>query len=159
MREYSRVIQAFIFLAVTLLVDAIDLTEAVRGSGSDPTWETRWRALDPADSAWPAEMSRSRNWLRTLDDPEEHALAVGFYRRERRYRINFDLAASPLMVAVGVLVLAGLLHAATLGLVGSAFILVRGIVVYLRERRIRKAHQRAKASYAQMGAAEPMAAA
>ncbi len=147
MREDSRVIQGVIFLGLTLLVDLIDFFEAFRSARRDPTWETRWRALDPAEGSWLAMMAGSRNWLATLTDPEEIALARGFRRHERRHRVYVDLAALPFMTAAGIFALAGLLTPGALGLVASTFLLLRGLVLYLRERRIKKNYEKAKATY------------
>jgi hypothetical protein len=84
-------------------------------------------------------MAGSRDWLATLTDPEEIALARGFRRHERRYRLYVDLAALPFMAAAGVLALDGVFGPGVLGLVASTFILLRGFVVYLRERQIKRA--------------------
>jgi Flp pilus assembly protein TadB len=146
---------ALIFLGLILLVDVVDFVEAFWRSAPGPGWETRWRALDPAESAWLAEMSRSRAWIRTLTDPEEIDLATGFHRHERRYRVYFDLEALPLMVAAGVLALAGLVPMAALGLVASTFALVRGIVLTLRERQIKKTYQQAMDNYLALTAPGP----
>lgn len=138
-----------------MLFDVIDFVETFWRSAPEPGWETRWRALDPAESAWLAEMSRSRDWLRTLTDPEEIDLATGFYRHERRYRVYVDLAALPFMVAAGCLALAGLVPVAMLGLAASAFTLVRAAVFYLRERQIKKTYQQAKDNYLALTASGP----
>jgi hypothetical protein len=139
MRDDSRVLQGLIFLVLIVLIDVADFSDAFRSARRDPTWETRWRALDPSQSSWLAVMAGSRDWLATLTDPEEIALARGFRRHERRYRLYVDLAVLPFMIAAGVLAMAGLLPAGALGLVASTFILLRGLVVYLRERQIRGA--------------------
>jgi Flp pilus assembly protein TadB len=138
------------FLGVILLVDVAEFVDAFLWSASDPAWKTRWRALDPAESAWLAEMTRSRAWIGTLTDPEEVDLAKGFYRQERRFRVYFDLAALPFMVAAGVLALAGLLPISALGLVAGAFALIRGFALYLRERQIQKTYRQAKDNYLAM---------
>lgn len=147
MREDSRVISAITFLGITVLIDVAEFIDAFWRSAPDPSWETRWKALDPAESTWLAEMSRSRAWLATLTDPEEIELARGFYRRERRHRVYLDLTALPFIAAAGALVLTGALPLEVLGVVGGGFICIRGVVLYLRERRIKKSYQEAKADY------------
>lgn len=154
MRDDSRVISALIILGLTVLVDTVDFAEAFLSSHRDPTWETRWRALDPADSAWLAMMAGSRDWIATLTDPEEIALAKGFRRHERRHRVYIDLAALPFMLAAGVLALAGLLSPAALGLVASTFVLIRGPVLWRRERQIKKTYEQAKENYQAMTTSE-----
>jgi hypothetical protein len=152
------VIQGLIFLGVTILIDVVDFSEAFWSARRDPTWETRWRSLPPAESAWLAMMAGSRDWLATLTDPEEIALARGFRRHERRYRVYIDLAALPFMAAAGVLALGGLLGPGVLGLVAGAFLLVRGPILILRERQIKKTYERVKADYRQMTTADPASA-
>lgn len=116
-------------------------------------------ALTPTRrSAWLAMMAGSRDWLATLTDPEENALARGFRRHERRYRVYIDLAALPFMAAAGILALGGLLGPGVLGLVAGAFVLVRGPILILRERQIKKTYERVKADYRQMTTADPASA-
>jgi hypothetical protein len=146
-REDSRVIPGIIFLGVVFLTDLAEFVDAFWRSNPGPDWETRWKALDPAESAWLAEIARSRAWLATLTDPEEIELATGFHRHERRRRVYFDLAALPFLAAAGVLAIVGLLPISVLGIVAGAFACVRPIPIYLRERRIQKNYKQAKENY------------
>lgn len=159
MREDSRVILAIALLGVTVLVDVIEFVDAFWRSGPDPTWETRWRALDPAESAWLAVMATSNNWLITLTDPEEIALAKGFRRYERRRRVYFDLIGLPFLAAAVALTLIGLVNPSIVGLIFSTFLLLRPIPIYLRERQIKKTYQQVKENYAGMTTPEPAPAA
>jgi hypothetical protein len=70
MREDLRAAFPIFLLGVTFLVDVVDLVEC-SGGPRDPTWETRWRALESAESAWLAVMAGSRSWIASLTDPEE----------------------------------------------------------------------------------------
>lgn len=108
MREDSRVWPAIGLLGITLVIDVVDFAEVFWRSAPDPTWDTRWRSLDPTESTWLAYMATSRNWIATLSDPEEIALARGFRRHERRYVVYADLAVVPFVVAAAVLLVAGL---------------------------------------------------
>jgi Flp pilus assembly protein TadB len=100
-------------------------------------------------------MATSRNWIVTLTDPEEIALARGFRQHERRYIVYADLAVVPFVVAAAVLMLAGLASIGVVGLVAFTFTTVRNVVVYLRARRIKKTYEQAKANYQGMTAADP----
>jgi hypothetical protein len=112
--------------------------EAVRGGRGDPTWETRWRSLDPAERAWLAMMSTSREWIGTLTDPEEIKLAKGFRRHESRRLLSIDLICLPLLLAAAALSLA--LHTDLIVLtVFFAYGLVRNIWTYRRGRQIKGA--------------------
>ena len=155
MREDSRVILAIALLGVTILVDIVEFVDSFWRSGPDPTWETRWRALDPAESAWLAVMATSRNWFATLTDPEEIALAKGFRRHERRRVVYFDLAGLPLLAAVAAFSLIGLVNPSIVGLVFSTFVLLRGVPIYLRGRQIQRNYQQAKDHYLALTAPEP----
>jgi hypothetical protein len=157
MREDSRVILAIALLGVTVLVDVIEFVDTFWRSAPDPTWETRWRALDPAESTWLAVMATSRNWLSTLTDPEEVALAKGFRRHERRRLVYFDLASLPFLAAAVALSVIGLMNPSVVGLVFSTFLLLRSIPVYLRGRQIKKAYDQAKANYLAVTTPEPAA--
>jgi Flp pilus assembly protein TadB len=84
-------------------------------------------------------MATSRNWMATLTDPEEIRLAKGRRGQEGRHRIKVDLAALPVFVAAGVLVLAGVLDEQILLVLLFAFGLVRMIWTYRRERQIKDA--------------------
>lgn len=102
----------FVLASVLLpmFVGAVDAGDAYWGARHDPTWETRWRSLDPAESSWLAVMATSRNWMATLTDPEEVRLAKGRRSQESRRRIRVDLAALPVFVGASILVLAGMLN-------------------------------------------------
>jgi Flp pilus assembly protein TadB len=130
----------FAYACLGLLAAAIDASQAFWGASDDPTWETRWRSLDPAERTWLAAMATSRKWLATLTDPEEIKLAKGQRRHESRRRLYFDLAFLPLLLAVTVLVLAGALSAASiLMIVFPGYVLVRSFWVYRREQQIKGA--------------------
>ena len=159
MREDSRVIFPIALLGVTVLVDVVEFVDSFWRSAPDPTWETRWRALDPAESAWLAVMATSRNWLATLTDPEEIALAKGFRRHERRRVVYFDLAGLPFLAAVVAFSLIGLADPSIVGLAFSTLLLLRGVPIYLRGRQIKKTYERAKANYLALTAPEPAPAA
>lgn len=139
MREYPTVVFALVSVSLPILIAAVDAGEAYWGARHDPTWETRWRSLDPAERAWLAVMATSRNWIATLTDPEEIRLAKGRRSQESRRRINVDLAALPVFIAASVLVLAGLLNEQTLLFVLFGFGLFRGIWNYRREQQIKDA--------------------
>jgi Flp pilus assembly protein TadB len=142
-------------LVITLVIDVVDFADVFWRSAPDPTWDTRWRSLDPTESTWLAYMATSRNWLATLTDPEEIALARGFRRHERRYIVYADLAVVPFVVAAAVLMLAGLVSIGVAGLVAFIFTTARSGVLYLRERRIKKTYEQAKADYRGMTGADP----
>jgi Flp pilus assembly protein TadB len=133
------VILAIASILLPILIGAIDAGEASWATRHDPTWESRWRSLDPAESSWLAVMATSRNWMATLTDPEEIRLAKGRRGQEGRHRIKVDLAALPVFVAAGVLVLAGVLDEQILLVLLFAFGLVRMIWTYRRERQIKDA--------------------
>lgn len=122
-----------------ILIGAIDAGEAYWGARHDPTWETRWRSLDPAEGAWLAVIATSRNWIASLTDPEEIRLAKGRRSQEGRRRVKFDLAALPVFIAASVLVLAGVLNVQVLLFVLFGFGLIRGIWIYWHERQIKDA--------------------
>jgi Flp pilus assembly protein TadB len=129
---------AIITIFLPVLVGAIDAADAYWAVRHDPTWESRWRALDPAESSWLAVIATSRDWRATLTDPEEIRLANGRRSQESRRRVVFDLAALPVFAAAGVLVLAGVLGEGALLFVFLAFGLARTVWIYRREREIKK---------------------
>lgn len=139
MREDPRVALTIVFVCLPVVLGAVDALEAYWGARDDPTWETRWRSLDPAESSWLAVVATSRNWMATLTDPEEIRLAKGCRRRESRRRVNFDLAAMPLFLAVAALALTGVLSQSILLSLFLAFGLVRNSLIYRRERQIKGA--------------------
>jgi hypothetical protein len=147
---------SIILLGAIVLINLIDPVEFFWRSPPDPTWETRWRALDPNESAWLAVMASSRGWLATLTDPEEIELAQGFRRRESRRRIYVDLILSPLLIAVAALVLIGVLSISALGITLGLSALVRGLMLYRRERQTQKTYQQAKDNYRALTLAEAM---
>jgi hypothetical protein len=140
LREDCRVILAIATACLPILIGAIDAAEAHWSARDDPTWETRWGSLDPAERSWLAVVATSRAWIATLTDPEEIRLAKGCRRRESRRRLNFDLAALPFFVAGLALMLTGLVDA---DLVLLAFFLgfglVRTVWIWRREREIKGA--------------------
>jgi Flp pilus assembly protein TadB len=133
------VVVAIASVLLPILVGAIDAGEAYLGARHDPTWERRWRSLDPAERSWLAVIATSRNWIATLTDPEEIRLAKGRRSREGRRRLNVDLAALPVFIAASVLVLAGVVNEQVLLFVLFGFGLMRGIWTYRRERQIKDA--------------------
>lgn len=139
MREDSRVVFTIAYVLVPVLVGAVDAGEAYWAARHDPTWETRWRSLDPAERSWLAVIATSRNWMTTLTDPEEIRLAKGRRSREGRHRLKVDLLALPVFIAASTLVLAGVLNAQALIFVLFAFSLMRGLWTYKRERQIKDA--------------------
>lgn len=91
MHENPSVVFALASILVPILVDAVDAVDAGEAYWSarhDPTWETRWRTLDPAERSWLAVMATSRNWMATLTDPEEIRPAKGRRSQESRRRIS-----------------------------------------------------------------------
>jgi Flp pilus assembly protein TadB len=130
---------AIAFMLAPILFGAIDAGEATWAARNDPTWETRWRSLDPAERSWLAVIALSRNWMATLTDPEEIRLARGRRSLEGRRRLIFDLAALPAFIGTAVLALAGVLSAQVVLTVVFAFGLIRSIWVYRRERQIKAA--------------------
>jgi Flp pilus assembly protein TadB len=133
------VLPALASVLLPILIGAIDGGEAYWGARHDPTWETRWRSLDPAERAWLAVIATSRNWLATLTDPEEIRLAKGRRSAEGRRRLKADLWALPVFIAASVLVLADVLNVQVLFFVLLVFGLIRGIWTYRRERLIKEA--------------------
>jgi Flp pilus assembly protein TadB len=133
------VVFAIASILVPVLIGAIDAGEASWAARHDPTWEARWRSLDPAESSWLAVMATSRNWMATLTDPEEIRLAKGRRSQEGRHRLKVDLAALPVFIAASALVLAGVLNEQILLVLLFAFALVRMIWTYRREREIKGA--------------------
>ena len=127
-------------VCLPILIGALDAIEASWGARDDPTWETRWRSLDPAERTWLAVVATSRNWIATLTDPEEIRLARGCRRRESRRRVNFDLVALLLFAPALALALIGLLKA-ELVVLAVFFVVgfVRNIWIYRRERQIKGA--------------------
>jgi hypothetical protein len=156
MRDDSRVVTPIILLGVTLLFDVAEFVELFWRSPRDPTWETRWRALDPTESSWLAYMASSRKWFGTLTDPEEIELAKGFMRQEKRRRIYVDLlVASPLAITAGLLVLAGVLPLGGVGIILGAFAVLRPFELLHRERQIKKTYEKTKATYQAITGSEP----
>ncbi len=135
MREDSRV--DIFLICVTILSSVAALQVAFWGGADNPTWELRWRGLDPGNRDWLAAMTTSRTWMATLTDPDEIELAKGFGRRERRRHSYFDLVAVALLIVGVALTLAGLLplSACTLGL--ACYVVIRGAVEAWRNRQIR----------------------
>ncbi|HEY0278742.1 MAG TPA: hypothetical protein VGC32_10790 [Solirubrobacterales bacterium] len=139
MREDPDVVFALAYALVPILVGAIDFGGAAWSTRRDPTWETRWRSLDPTESAWLAVMAASRNWMATLTDPEEIRLARGRRSQEARRRLKVDLWALPVFIATSALVVAGLLNSQILIAVLFGFGLLRTVWTYKRERQIKDA--------------------
>ncbi|HTT93222.1 MAG TPA: hypothetical protein VMF55_01000 [Solirubrobacterales bacterium] len=145
-----------LLIAVTLLVDIADFVELFWRSPRDPTWETRWRTLDPTESSWLAYMASAPNWVGTLTDPDEIELAKGFMRQEKRRRIYIDLlVASPLAITAALLVLAGALPVGGVGVILGAFAVFRPLEVFRRERQIKKTYEKTKATYQAITTSEP----
>jgi hypothetical protein len=134
-------IVAIATVLVSILVAAIDAGEAYWSARHDPTWETRWRSLDPAESSWLAVIATSRNYMATLTDPEEIRLAKGRRSQESRRRLVFDLAAVPVFLAGWALVVAGVIGSGVLLTLLLTFGLLRSIWVLRRERQIKGALQ------------------
>jgi Flp pilus assembly protein TadB len=137
MREDPRVAFAIAYIFIPILAGAIDAGEASWAARHDPTWETRWRSLDPAESSWLAVIALSRDWMATLTDPEEIKLAKGRRSQESRHRLVVDLAALPVFAAAAVLTLAGVLNDQILIAILLAFGVVRPLWAYRRERQIK----------------------
>jgi len=135
MREDSRV--DIFLIAVTILTSVATLRVAFWRGADNPSWELRWRGLDPGYRDWLAAMTTSLAWRATLTDPEEIALANGFSRRERRRRSYLDLAATALLVVGVAATLAGLLplSVCTFGL--AIYAMVRWAMEAARDRQIR----------------------
>jgi Flp pilus assembly protein TadB len=139
MSKNPTVVLPIVSVLLPILVGAIDAGEAYWAARHDPTWETRWRSLDPAERSWLAVIATSRNWIATLTDPEEIRLAKGRRSREGRHRLKVDFVALPVFIAASVLVLAGVLNGQVLLFVLFGFGLIRGIWTYKRERQIKDA--------------------
>ena len=131
---------AIVYAGVALLISAWEAVEAFWGARDDPTWATRWESLDPAERSWLAVMATSRSWLETLTNPEEIKLAKGCRRRERRYRLNYDLAALPVLLVAAAPVLAGVIDPTPI-LYSLLFLyaILRNFLAYRRDRRIKGA--------------------
>jgi hypothetical protein len=134
------VVIAIVYAGVALLIGAFEAFEAFWEARDDPTWATRWESLDPAERSWLAVMATSRSWLGTLTDPEEIKLAKGCRRRERRYRLNYDLAAWPVLLVALALVLTGVIDATPI-LYSLLFLyaILRSLWNYRRDRQIKGA--------------------
>jgi Flp pilus assembly protein TadB len=132
-------IPAVASVLVPVLVAAVDAGSATWAVRDDPTWETRWRSLDAAESTWLAVIATSRNWMATLTDPEEIRLAKGRRSQESRRRMKVDLAAVPVFVLVAALALAGVLGVGAVVSVLLAFGFFRNAWTYRRERQIKRA--------------------
>ena len=63
------------------------------------------------------------------------------------------------MAAAGALVLIGVVSSSILGLVLTTFVGIRGLVAYLRERRIKKTYQEARTTYQAVNGPAPAATA
>ena len=131
---------AIVYAVIALLMGAAEALEAFWGAPADPTWAARWESLDPAERSWLAVMATSRSWLETLTDPEEIKLAKGCRRRERRHRLNYDLAALPVLLVAVALVLAGVIDAMPI-LYSLLFLyaILRNVWSYRRDRQIKGA--------------------
>jgi Flp pilus assembly protein TadB len=145
MREDPPVVFAIVSACLPVVVGLIDYSEAAWNARRDPTWETRWRSLEPAERTWLAVVATSRDWMATLTDPEEIRLARGARSRESRRRVGIDLAALPIFIAASVLVLGGVLGDAALLILLFAFGLLRGAWIYRRERQIKGALEEQRA--------------
>ena len=133
MREDPGVDLFFFVAALVALLGAS--SEAYRRGADDPSWELRWRALDPGYRDWLAAMTTSRTWLSTLDDPEEIELANGFARRERRRRSYFDVSALALIWLCAALILAGVLPTSACTLGFSVYGVVRLFAEFVRNQQ------------------------
>jgi hypothetical protein len=133
------VILALASVLVPILVGAIDAGEAAWSARHDPTWETRWRSLDPAEQAWLAVIATSRNWMATLTDPEEIRLAKGRRSREGLHRLKVDLWALPLFIVAAALILAGAVSTQVVIPVLLTFGFARNLWNHRRQRQIRDA--------------------
>jgi Flp pilus assembly protein TadB len=114
MRDDSTVDIVFVFLALATVASAID--GAFRSGADGPTWDLRWRALEPAERTRISAAIRSRG---KLTDPVDTELAEGFNRYERRRGARLDLASAPLILLPAALTLAGVLRGGDFGLVVS----------------------------------------
>jgi hypothetical protein len=136
MRENSRV--DVLLICVTVLVSLAAVKTALWPGADDPSWELRWRALEPGYRDWLAAMTTSRAWLATLTDPEEIELAKGVSRREGRRRAYVNLAITALLIVAVALALAGLLPFSTWGLILACYTLLLAAGNHLRDRAIRR---------------------
>jgi hypothetical protein len=137
-RDDSGVFLPIAFAVVPILFGAADALDAYVGARHDPTWETRWLSLDPAERAWLAVVATSRSWMATLTDPEEMRLAKGRRSRERRERLVFDLVALLLALAAAAVALAGLTPSSiAFWSVFGLFLVLRPAWLYRRERQIK----------------------
>jgi len=127
-----------LLICVTVLASVAALRTALWRGADNPTWELRWRALDPGYRDWLAAMTTSPAWLKTLTDPEEIELAKGFGRRERRRRAYFDLAVTALLIVSVAFALAGLLPSSTWGLILGCYTLLLTAGSHIRDQRIKR---------------------
>jgi hypothetical protein len=133
MRKDSTVDIALIILYLITL--AFALRGAVRGGADGPLWEARWLGLDAAGRARIATAAHSRDAREELR-PEEADLVSGYQRRRRRRSAYVELAGSPFLIVAAAFALTGALGTRPFTLIFSVFIVVSGLVNYLRERRM-----------------------
>jgi hypothetical protein len=128
----------YFLVGVTVLIGVMALSTALRPGVDDPSWELRWRGLDPVHRDWLAAMTTNPRWMRTLSDPEEVELARGFSRHERRRLAYFELASGAVAALAVALTLAGLAPVSTVGLGLGLVAMVRFSVESWRTRQIKR---------------------
>lgn len=136
MRETPRV--EYFLIAVTVLVAVQTIRDAWRTGPENPSWDLRWRALDPGDQSRLAVAGLSRSTTAALVDADEREMAEGFARRDRRRRAYLDLVLLAALALTSALMLAGATDHRTFGLVLGAFALVRWPLDSLRDRQIKR---------------------
>lgn len=97
-----------IFLLIVTVPVFLMLLSTAFGTGVDsPSWELRWRGLEPPERDRIADADSADA---ESDDPEEAELVAGLNRRRRRRSAYVEASFAFIVVASTVLSLAGLSH-------------------------------------------------
>jgi Flp pilus assembly protein TadB len=153
MREDSEV-DVFLIIALALAL-LTNLVQAFWGGSDDSSWELRYRSLDDLDQAWIAAASRTSTARPALEERDEVELAKGFRRREVRRRARAGLWAAPLLIAVTVLYLTGLVPLAVFSAVLGAYGIVAGLLDLRRGRQIKARYREVQDRCMAMTGARP----
>jgi hypothetical protein len=145
----------FVLLGALVLAFVTQIFAAFGRGADDTNWELRYRSLDDLDQAWIAAASRTSTSRPALEERGELDLAKGFSRHERRRRAFVEVAALPMLIAVGVFALAGILPSSLLGLALIGDFAVRGGVEFWRDRQIKTGYRQVQERHLVMAGAQP----